>query len=358
VSERLAQEQPQPPSAPNFDVHIDLSGLANLIWQAFIDHAGELGTVVWQGVRDHLPEIAAAIWMPLSTWLAAGIRGSAEATWNGVFGAMPQLWTSLPADLTLNLPAYRAIAADPVPLALGGATLAIVLLGLRTLFGAMVGRDHVITHVSGRLIPAVFLVLAYPVLVARGLELVNQAAASVAARSVSGMLAFPSNPANQALVLPYVVLWLLLIWFALRLFLRLAYSLFRFLVALVFGPVALILWAIPQTEWVTWFWLRELVGWGTTPLLVVVALALAVPLATGQSGFLAATALGIAGLMAAYDLVGLLSTAQRGGGGGLASTVAYARMAASAASGGGAGVAAAAIPANRVTTTAEQYGYQ
>src|SRR5207244_1444515 len=95
-------------------------------------------------------------------------------------------------------------------------------------------------------------------------------------------------------------------WCGLRLLLRVTYSLVRFVVALVFGPAALILWAIPHTEWVTWFWLRELIGWGTTPLLVAVCLSVALPMATGRSGFLAAAGFGIAGLMAAYDLVGLL----------------------------------------------------
>jgi hypothetical protein len=40
--------------------------------------------------------------------------------------------------------------------ALGGATLALVLLGLRTLLGSMVGHDHIITHVSRRLIRPCF----------------------------------------------------------------------------------------------------------------------------------------------------------------------------------------------------------
>lgn len=93
------------------------------------------------------------------------------------------------------------------------------------------------------------------------------------------------------------------------------YSLFRFLPALVFGPVAIILWAIPQTEWVIWFWLGELVGWGTMPLLVTVCLALALPLAAGRSGFLAAAAFGVAGLMAAHDVAGLHSLAHGRGGG-------------------------------------------
>ena len=66
------------------------------------------------------------------------------------------------------------------------------------------------------------------------------------------------------------------------LLIRVTYSLLRFTVALVFGPLAIILWAIPQTEWVTRFWLRELVGWGTTPLLVTACMALALPLASGR----------------------------------------------------------------------------
>ncbi len=114
--------------------------------------------------------------------------------------------------------------------------------------------------------------------------------------------------------MPYLIIWLLLVYYGIRLLIRLAYGLFRLLVALIFGPVALILWAIPQTEWVTWFWLRELLGWMTTPLLVTACLAMAVPIAAGRDGFLAAAVFGIAGMQAAYDLVGLLSAAQRSNG--------------------------------------------
>ena len=352
----MAQADPPSGSGGPIDVHIDLNGLANLIWQSFIDHIGDVGNAAWSGIKANLPDIATSIWTPLSTWLEAGLRSSAEATVNGVFGSVPLLLHQLPPALTTDLPAYRAIATDPLPLAVGGATLALVLLGLRTLLGAMVGRDHVITHITGRLIPAVFLTLAYPVLVVRGIGLLNAAAAMVGPQALAGLLAF-SAPPNTSLVLPYAVLWLLLIYYAVRLLVRLAYSLFRFLVALVFGPVALMLWAIPQTEWVTSLWLRELVGWGTTPLLVVVAIAIAVPLAAGQSGFLDAVLFGIAGMMAAYDLVGLLGVTRGGGGLGLGSPFGYARMAASAATGGGAGVAAASVPAVRSQVLADTYGF-
>jgi len=337
------QEQPTPeppPAAPNIDIHIDLSGLANLIWETFVEHITELGT---------------AVWTPLWHTVNDGLRRGAQAVWDGVWSSSANIVTQLPPDLTYNFGPYRAIATDPVPLALGGATLAIVLLGLRTMFGAMVGRDHVITHVSGRLIPAVFLTLAYPVLVVQGFQMLNAAATALGSAQIGSLLITPSP--NPGLEVVYAALWVVLIFYGLRLLVRLAYSLFRLLVALLFGPVAIILWAIPQTEWVTWFWLRELLGWATTPLLVTACLALAIPIASGRSGVFAAVVFSIAGLMAAYDLVGLLSMAHRGGGGGM-SPIGYARMAAGMATGGGAGVAAASIPANRMTTLADQYGYQ
>jgi len=66
-------------------------------------------------------------------------------------------FNSIPASLTYDLPGPTArIAANPVPVAAGGVTLALVLLGLRTVIGAMVGRDHVVTHISGRVIPRPF----------------------------------------------------------------------------------------------------------------------------------------------------------------------------------------------------------
>src|SRR5919108_357032 len=202
--ERFPQSDPPPSQPPSpINVHVDLSGLAAAIWQTFIDHLGDISGVAWAGIRDHLSEIGAAIWTPLSAWLEAGLRSAAEETWNGIFGAVPLLLSQLPPALTTDLPAYRAIATDPL----------------------------------------------------------------------------------------------------------------------------------------------------------LVALALAIPLATGQAGFLAAAAFGIAGLQAAYDLVGLLG-AGRGGGhlAGAGDAIALGRLAARAGGGGGA-AAPAAIPANRLTTLAEQYGY-
>src|SRR5439155_21434775 len=133
--------------------------------------------------------------------------------WAAGWGSGANILTQLPADLTTNFGPYRAIAADPLPLAVGGATLALVLLGLRTIIGSMVGRDHVITHVTGRLIPAVFLTLAYPFLVVRGIGLLNAAATSLGSVAIGEALATPS-PGSAALAIPYTLLWLFPIWYA------------------------------------------------------------------------------------------------------------------------------------------------
>jgi hypothetical protein len=357
------QADPPPQQPAPININIDLSGLAGLIWQWFIDHIGDVGNAVWTSLLPNLPAVAGQV----LTLLEDALRNAAQAIWNAAWGSSANIVTQLPADLTYNAIWYRSIATDPLPVAAGGATLALVLLGLRTLLGSMVGRDHVITHVSGRLIPAVFLTLAYPVLIARGAGLINAAATALGSGAIGGglasglgtLLTFQAPP-QPSLLLPYALLWLLLIYYGVRLVIRLAYSVFRLLVALVFGPVALILYAIPQTEWVTWFWLRELVGWATTPLLVTACLAMAIPLASGRSGFLAAAVFGIAGLQAAYDLVGLLG---HGGAGGrlFPFTFATARMGAAAvtAGGAGAGVAAASIPAGtNMTHLADRFGYQ
>jgi hypothetical protein len=292
-------QQPPPPSPSPVDIHIDLSGIADLIWRWFIDHVGELGT---------------AILVPLENTL----RAAAQAVWDAVWHSSANILTQIPPELSYNFGPYKAIATNPVPIAIGGATLALVLLGLRTITSALIGHDHLATHLLTRLIPAVFLTLAYPVLVARGIGLVNAVAEALGSQAIGGgvvsglgrLLIFQA-PGALPLLMPYMLVWLLLIYFGVRLLIRLAYGLFRLLVALIFGPVALILWAIPQTEWVTWFWLRELLGWMTTPLLVTACLAMAVPLASGRDGFLGAAVFGIAGMQAAYDLIGLLSVAQR-----------------------------------------------
>lgn len=331
----------QQPVAPPPEVHVDLNGLADLIWRSLMDHLNDLGTAAWKSLTESAAE---------------GLNNAAHEVWDATFGALGGVYGQLPPEWTYDNAVYRAIATDPLPVASGGATLAVVLLGVRTLFGSMVGRDHVLTHITARLIPAVFLTLAYPYLIARGIQVLNAAAGAVGMRAAVSTLVASPDPSRIVGDLPTMILWVLLVWFGLRLLIRVAYSLVRFVVALVFGPVALILWAIPQTEWITWFWLRELIGWGTTPLLVSVCLSVAVPMATGRSGFLAAAAFGIAGFMAAHDLVGVLGVSSSMGKPNL--PISYLRNLASSDGRSWGGASIKPLSGTRMSVVADQYGYQ
>src|ERR1051326_8559605 len=128
--ERFAQADPPPPSQPAptpVDFHVDLSGLASLIWSTFIDHVGDLGNAIWTNLLPKLPDIASQV----LGMLEDALRNAAQAIWDAAWGSSANIVTQIPPDLTYNAPWYRAIATDPVPVAIGGATLAVVLLGLR-----------------------------------------------------------------------------------------------------------------------------------------------------------------------------------------------------------------------------------
>src|SRR4051794_8213062 len=123
----MQADPPSPPSGP-IDVHIDLSGLAALIWQSFVDHVGDLGSAIWTNLLPNLPALAGQVLVLVND----ALHTAAMAIWTAAWGSSANIVPQLPADLTYNAPWYRAIATDPLPVALGGATLAIVLLGLRT----------------------------------------------------------------------------------------------------------------------------------------------------------------------------------------------------------------------------------
>jgi len=320
-----------------------------------------LPTVNWPQL---IPNLLDLLLHALEAWL----RTTAEAIWNAMWSSGANFVTQLPPGLTYQFGPYTAIATNPVAVATGGATLAIVLLGLRTMISAKYGADHVMTHVTGRLIPASAVTVSYPLVVINAITTINSAASALGQSVIGGSLTGSINtaaqfplPPTQALLFPLALVWLFLIYQGIRLIIRLAYSLFRFLVALIFGPVAIILWAIPQTEWVTWFWLREFLGWGTTPLLVTACLAMAVPLATGHGGgFLTGSIFSIAGLMAAYDMVGLLGFAGGHGRVNLPNPMTYLRLGLGSLDFGGGAAAGAMVsgaPA-RPQMLADMYGFR
>ena len=160
----LLQQADPPPAAQSpgpINVHIDLSGLANLIWQSFIDHIGDVGAL-WQGISNNIGLIGNTIWTPLASTLEGGLRGATQSVWRRP-SAPGQHLRPAAARMDLRNRAYRAIATDRAGRRRrrhAGDRAARAAHAVR----GDGGPRPVITHVTGRLIPAVFLTLAYPAL--------------------------------------------------------------------------------------------------------------------------------------------------------------------------------------------------
>ena len=77
------QADPAPSPAPGpIDIHIDLSGLANLIWSTFIDHIGDLGNAIWTSLLPRLPDIAGQVLAMHRPFLVLSLaRGHAWWRW-------------------------------------------------------------------------------------------------------------------------------------------------------------------------------------------------------------------------------------------------------------------------------------
>ena len=70
-------------------VTIDMSGLANAIWQSLLDHLGDIGNAIWTGLAPQLPNIGTEIWKDLSQWMYSLLRGLLITLWNADAAADP-----------------------------------------------------------------------------------------------------------------------------------------------------------------------------------------------------------------------------------------------------------------------------
>src|ERR1051326_3451979 len=97
--ERFAQADPPPPSQPAptpVDFHVDLSGLASLIWSTFIDHVGDLGTAIWTNLWPNLPDVAGQVLAMIEDALRDAARAIGGAAWS----SSGKIVTQIPPDLS------------------------------------------------------------------------------------------------------------------------------------------------------------------------------------------------------------------------------------------------------------------
>ena len=232
---------------------------------------------------------------------------------------------------------------------------AVILLGLKSMLGGIV-RSHsdVLGEFVNGVLASVIMVAAFPVVIPMVIGLVNQAATAVGTADLAHYLT--GSPVQDPLV--QAVLFIILLFFAVRLLIKAAWRIGFLAVLLPVGIAACALYAIPQTRWLLGWWSRVWGGMLIAQIPSVMALSIGVQMAAYGSG-LGAFVFSIAFLQLATDLYSLIPFGMAAGGGGSpwgGLPMQAARMASGV--GGGTAAAAAAAPAMRSQMLADQYGYR
>jgi hypothetical protein len=276
-------------------VTIDLSGMADAIWRSLLDHLGELGNAIWAGVLPQLPTIGGAIWTDLGQWMYSLMRGLLLTVWNATLLPIPHDTTDEFGPVQAMLPGTGALAA-------AGITLALAVLGLRTILRGTVGNSLLADWLLGRFIVWVAVLSMLPWIIGHAIDVEQQLARSVTIADINGIM--PEEVAPNPLAM------FLMIILGLRLWLKLASNVVHVAVAIVWSPVAAVCGLIPETSHIASLWMHEffgrLAGAVLASIATAVGLALALTNAGGHNGDFAI--FGVAGaFIAAYDLVDWLA---------------------------------------------------
>jgi hypothetical protein len=276
-------------------VTVDLSGLANAIWQSLLDHLGELGGAIWSGLLPQLPTIGTQIWTDLGQWMYSMVRGALLTVWNASLLPVPHDTTDQFGSVQAMLPSSGAVAS-------AGITLALALLGLRTILRGSTGYNPMSDYLLGRFMVWVAILSMLPWIIGHAIDAEQELATSVTVADINGFL--PEAVAPDPLAM-FVMLIL-----GLRLWLKLASNVVHIAVAIVWSPVAAVCGLIPQTSHIATLWCHDFFGRLAGAVLATIAvglgLALAMTNAGGSNGDFAL--FGAAGaFIAAYDLVDWLA---------------------------------------------------
>jgi len=191
---------------------------------------------------------------------------------------------------------------------------ALVLLGLKSMLGGLVSRhaDVLGEFVNGVLV-SVILVAAFPLLIPLAIELTNTAASAVGRADLGRYVQAAGTGTNPIL---QFVLFVILLFFAVRLLVKAVWRVMFLAVLLPFGLVACMLYAIPQTRWLLGWWARVWGGMLLAQIPSVLALTIGVQFFTFGGGGLASFVYSIAALQLATDLYHLIPFGTVGFGGG------------------------------------------
>jgi hypothetical protein len=235
---------------------------------------------------------------------------------------------------------------------------ALVMLGLRGMLASIVPKqpDMLAEFING-VLGAIILIAAFPLIIPQVIELTNQAATSIGKTDLSKYVSSGqvSNPLIQG------VLFIILLFFALRLLMKAVWRIGFLAVLLPVGMLACALYALPQTRWILGWWAKLWGGMLVAQIPAVMALTIGAQLFANGSG-MGAFVYSIAFLQLATDLYSLIPFGGAGYASGPWGAVSWSAPAmlggVTRTIGGAAGGAAGAAAAGGFTVVGQSYGYR
>jgi hypothetical protein len=188
---------------------------------------------------------------------------------------------------------------------------ALIVLGARGMLSSIVPRqpDMLAEFING-IVGAVIMVAAFPLVVPQLINFTNQAATAVGSFDLSRYVSTGgvSSPIIQ------VVLFVILLFFALRLMIKAIWRIGFLAVLLPVGMIACALYALPQTRWILAWWARVWGGMLLAQIPSVFALSMGAQLFANGGG-LGAFLYSIAFLQLATDVYSLIPFGSTGSSG-------------------------------------------
>jgi hypothetical protein len=179
---------------------------------------------------------------------------------------------------------------------------ALILLGLRGMLSSIVPRQpELLAEFVNGVLGATILIAAFPLVIPEIIGLTNQAATAVGKTDLSGYVSNSdvNNPLLQG------VLFIILLFFALRLLMKAVWRIGFLAVMLPVGMLACALYAVPQMRWFLGWWARVWGGMLLAQIPSVLALTIGAQLFAHGSG-IGAFVYSIAFLQLATDLYSLI----------------------------------------------------
>lgn len=289
---------------------------------------------------------------------AAGsnVQSATDKLWNALWTSGANVFTQTSAAQTINFGPIAGYTTEAQTAAYGIILFGVVLLGLRTMLSSFVPtKADTVGELIYGIATAMILAGALPVLMLRSLDVLNLALRQLAGVNLASSL--PQSFGGDAIV--SVVLGVLVVFYGVKFVIKSMKRLVVLAVLTPFGPIAMLLRAIPQTRWISGWWARTWGGLLVAQAPAALALTIGVQMAA-FSGVLGALWT-VAFLGAAGDLLDLFGYGMIGGSGPglLAAGMTAARVATgwAAASSVGAAASGATGLGGSVAQQAENFGY-